>query len=167
MAAIHDLFCTDSTGVMAYARQQTQQLGRRELSLLLITALQQHAGLDWFETGDVFDRVAQMRPTPPQTNATRADNLSAKNAPAAGLPVRADNPLFAQADRSHTPPHGWPHSSRPARNSAKRPPQDSSAAAYEQCSRTSSSSAGTASACPPKPKASSRMRRKPAVLPRS
>jgi len=94
MDAIHDLFCTDSRGILAYTRQQTQ-LGRRELSLLLITALRQHAGLDWFEAGDVFDRVAQMRPTPPKADATRVDNLSSNMRPLLTIPVRADNPLFA------------------------------------------------------------------------
>ena len=56
MTVVHDLFCADSRGALRYAVQQTPQLGRRELSLLLIRALQQHAGLDWFEAGDVFDR---------------------------------------------------------------------------------------------------------------
>jgi L-amino acid N-acyltransferase YncA len=52
MAIVHDLFCADSRGVLTYARQHSPALGRRELSLLLIRAMLQHGGLDWFETGD-------------------------------------------------------------------------------------------------------------------
>lgn len=74
--AIHDLFCADSRGVLAYARQDTPLVGRRELSLLLIRGMHQAAGLDGFEIGDVFARVAAMRPTPADTDAARIDGLA-------------------------------------------------------------------------------------------
>jgi thiopeptide-type bacteriocin biosynthesis protein len=59
---VHDLFCADSRGVVDYLRQPAPSLGRREMSLLLLGNLLHAVGLDWFERGDVFARVAQMRP---------------------------------------------------------------------------------------------------------
>ncbi len=97
MNVVHELFCADSRGVLTYARQHTPQLGRRELSLLLIRALQHHAGLDWFEAGDVFDRVAQMRPTPADTDADRVDTLATTMRPHLAIAVQPDMPLFAPA----------------------------------------------------------------------
>lgn len=99
MEIVHDLFCVDSHGVLTYAqhcaRQRAPQLGRRELSLLLIRALHQHAGLDWFEAGDVFDRVAQTRPTPADADAARVDTLATRMRPLLTLPVQPDTPMFA------------------------------------------------------------------------
>jgi thiopeptide-type bacteriocin biosynthesis protein len=95
MEIIHDLFCVDSQGVLAYARQHAPQLGRRELSLLLIRALHQHAGLDWFEAGDVFDRVAQTRPTPADADATRVEALATRMRPLLAVPVQPETPMFA------------------------------------------------------------------------
>jgi thiopeptide-type bacteriocin biosynthesis protein len=65
MDMAHGLFCADSRGVLAYMRCESVPVGRRELSVLLIGAMLAAAGLDWFERGDVFGRVAAMRPTPP------------------------------------------------------------------------------------------------------
>ena len=76
MHAAHDLFCADSRGALDYARRPAPGLGRRELSILLISALLRAAGLDWFEHGDVFDRVAQLRPTPPAADTGRVDALA-------------------------------------------------------------------------------------------
>jgi thiopeptide-type bacteriocin biosynthesis protein len=95
MTVVHDLFCADSRGVLTYAVQQTPELGRRELSLVLIRALQQHAGLDWFEAGDVFDRVAQMRPRPAEADVGRVLTLATRMRPLLSVEVRCDMPLFA------------------------------------------------------------------------
>ncbi|QKG20105.1 hypothetical protein ACTIVE_1741 [Actinomadura verrucosospora] len=65
MAIAHDLFCADSRGVLEYVRTPAPGIGRRELSIILLHALLRGAGLDWFERGDVFHRVAQLRTTPP------------------------------------------------------------------------------------------------------
>jgi len=94
LAIVHDLFCADSRGVLTYTRQPNPQLGRRELSLLLITALQQHAGLDWFESGDVFDRVTQLRPAPAGADAERVAALALTMRPLLAVAVTADTPLF-------------------------------------------------------------------------
>lgn len=95
MEVVHELFCADSQGVLTYARQDAPQIGRRELSLFLIRALQQHAGLDWFEAGDVFDRITQMRPTPSGTHVARVDSLASRLRHLLTIPVQPDSTLFA------------------------------------------------------------------------
>ncbi|GAB3852506.1 thiopeptide-type bacteriocin biosynthesis protein [Dactylosporangium cerinum] len=80
MRIVHELFCADSHGTLDYVRHPNPTLGRRELSLVLLGTLLHHAGLDWFETGDVFAKVAQIRPITdiepdrlaPLTSKTRA-----------------------------------------------------------------------------------------------
>lgn len=76
MQAAHELFCADSRGALDYARQPTPGLGPRELSILLISALLRAAGLDWFEHGDVFNRVAQLRPAPTAAESGHIDALA-------------------------------------------------------------------------------------------
>lgn len=93
-SVVHNLFCADTRGVLGYVRQTDPGLGRRELSLLLLRALQQHAGLDSFEAGDVFSRVADIRPTPREADANRVQALAMKMRPLLSIPVQADNPLF-------------------------------------------------------------------------
>ena len=91
--AAHELFCADSRGILDYARQPAPGLGRRELSILLVSALLRAAGLDWFEHGDVFDRVAQLRPTPSADDATRINALADSVRILLTMPV--DSSLFA------------------------------------------------------------------------
>lgn len=64
ISTAHKLSCADSRGVLDYLRRPPPAVHRRELSLLLLGALLHAAGLDWFERGDVFANVAQMRPIP-------------------------------------------------------------------------------------------------------
>lgn len=102
---VHDLFCADSRGVLDYAACAAPGLGRRELSLLLVNALALAAGLDWFERGDVFNRVAQLRPTPADADTTRVDDLAARlrrlliaTGRADGMPLSTRGPAgFASA----------------------------------------------------------------------
>ncbi|GGL41262.1 thiopeptide-type bacteriocin biosynthesis protein [Planomonospora parontospora] len=75
MDITHTLFCADSHGVLDYARQKTPGLGRRELSVLLVNALLGAAGLDFFERGDVFARVAKIRPAPSAADHARLTDL--------------------------------------------------------------------------------------------
>lgn len=89
MAIVHELFCADSRRVLDYTGNPAPPIGRRELSLLLIRALQHHAGLDWFETADVFDQVAQMRPAPAAADTNRVDQLAAQMRPVLALPADA------------------------------------------------------------------------------
>jgi thiopeptide-type bacteriocin biosynthesis protein len=76
MSTAHGLFCADSRGVLAYARTASPPIGRREMSLLLISALLDAAGLDWFERGDVFAKVARMRPSPPEGSEVKLAQLT-------------------------------------------------------------------------------------------
>ncbi|WP_433531298.1 thiopeptide-type bacteriocin biosynthesis protein [Micromonospora sp. CA-263727] len=69
MEAAHHFFHADSTHILTYLNHTLAQrdpqpaaLGRRELSLLLCTALLRAADQDWHEQGDVWHRVQQMRP---------------------------------------------------------------------------------------------------------
>lgn len=94
MTIVHELFCADSRGVLDYARIDPPPLGRRELSLLLIRALQHHAGLDWFEAADAFDQVAQMRPAPPAADTARVDGLATQIRPMLALPSDVRTALF-------------------------------------------------------------------------
>jgi thiopeptide-type bacteriocin biosynthesis protein len=65
MAAAHDLFHADSRHILHYAALAEPPVGRRELSILLCGSLLRGAGLEWYEQGDVWDRICQDRPEPP------------------------------------------------------------------------------------------------------
>jgi thiopeptide-type bacteriocin biosynthesis protein len=66
MAIAHDVFCADSPAALAGTGAQ----GPRERVILLISAMTRAAGLDPFETGDVWARLAALRPPvdPPPPN---------------------------------------------------------------------------------------------------
>ncbi|MGH3928874.1 MAG: thiopeptide-type bacteriocin biosynthesis protein [Pseudonocardiaceae bacterium] len=64
MDLAHGLFCEDSRAVLDLLRSGGNDLGRRELSLLLCSALMRGAGLEWYEYGDVWHRVALERRLP-------------------------------------------------------------------------------------------------------
>lgn len=95
MDIAHELFCADSRGVLHYLRHSRQPLGRRELSVLLLSAMTAAAGLDWFERGDVFARVAAMRPALPDDRAGRAHQLTAQLRALLTVPATPGSPLFA------------------------------------------------------------------------
>lgn len=75
MNTVHDLFCADSAGLLDYLRHGAPGLGRRELSILLLNRLMHAAGLDLFESGDVFHRVTHLRPAPTDPDIARANTL--------------------------------------------------------------------------------------------
>jgi protein-L-isoaspartate(D-aspartate) O-methyltransferase len=69
MDIAHELFHRDSHHILdELARQQQApgppRLGRRELAIMLFSAGMRAAGLDWYEQGDVWARVAAERPHP-------------------------------------------------------------------------------------------------------
>ncbi|MFG2042130.1 thiopeptide-type bacteriocin biosynthesis protein [Dactylosporangium sp. NPDC048998] len=97
---VHDLFCADSHGVLHYLRQPQPPLGRREISLLLLGALLHAAGLDWFERGDVFDRVAQLRPAP-DTDDHRLPTLIGHVRGLLAVASDPDNALFGPGGPAH------------------------------------------------------------------
>lgn len=93
MGIAHALFCADSAGVLDYVRRENLPLDRRELSVLLISAMCAAAGLDWYECGDVFTRIASMRPDPPAATARAA--LTAQLRVLLSAPAHAGSTLFA------------------------------------------------------------------------
>jgi thiopeptide-type bacteriocin biosynthesis protein len=118
MDIIHDLFCADSRGALAFFGREPHALGRRALSLLLIRALQQHAGLDWFEAGDVFARVAQMRPAVADTD--RIDALAATMKPLLSLSLTSGPAFTDPATAAHAEPWiaAFSHAGRQLRDAA-------------------------------------------------
>ncbi|WP_369197606.1 methyltransferase, FxLD system [Streptomyces djakartensis] len=70
MDAAHELFHRDSRHLLTY-QPSPMHLGRRETAVLLASAMMRGAGLDWFEQGDVWAKVAALRPTtaPPAERA--------------------------------------------------------------------------------------------------
>src|SRR5579859_4596608 len=72
MRAAHRFFHGDSNGCLAYLaseRATRQPDRRRELSLLLCARMLRAAGLDWYEQGDVWARVAAHRDPPASATA--------------------------------------------------------------------------------------------------
>ncbi|WP_327155531.1 methyltransferase, FxLD system [Streptomyces tubercidicus] len=61
MHAAHDLFHEDSRHLLTY-QPGPGRLGRRETAVLLTSAMMRAANLDWFEQGDVWAKVAALRP---------------------------------------------------------------------------------------------------------
>jgi thiopeptide-type bacteriocin biosynthesis protein len=78
MRAAHRFFHGDSVGCLAYlagqgCRQEPDR--RRELSLLLCTCVLRATGLDWYEQGDVWARVAAHREQPASETPARVEAL--------------------------------------------------------------------------------------------
>ncbi|MBB5157576.1 methyltransferase, FxLD system [Saccharopolyspora phatthalungensis] len=71
MAIAHELFCADSPAALA----ETGDACRRERCILLISTLNRAAGLDPFEIGDVWAKIADLRP--PIAPPGRADRAAA------------------------------------------------------------------------------------------
>ena len=72
----HNLFCSDSSNILDYLRRPEPTIGRRELSVLLCSILFRAAGQEWFECGDIWHRVARLRPTPADTPTDRLTELT-------------------------------------------------------------------------------------------
>ena len=96
MGIAHDLFCADTSGILAYIRQDNPPLGRREVSVLLISAMLAAAGLDWYERGDIFTRVAAMRPEPASGAAEQAAQLAGQLRTLLAMPAAAASALFSE-----------------------------------------------------------------------
>ncbi|WP_329087731.1 MULTISPECIES: thiopeptide-type bacteriocin biosynthesis protein [unclassified Streptosporangium] len=74
MACAHRLFHLDSRHLLAHLADTGHLPGaghRRELSILLCSTLLRTAGLDWYEQGDVWARVADHREPPGATFSER------------------------------------------------------------------------------------------------
>jgi len=59
----HDLFHHDSLHILTRAaRPAAPALGQREISVMLCSVMLRAAGLDWYEQGDVWAKIASLRP---------------------------------------------------------------------------------------------------------
>ncbi|MFE9926198.1 methyltransferase, FxLD system [Streptomyces sp. NPDC005774] len=75
MDVTHELFHSDSRHLLTY-QPGPEHLGRRETAVLLTSAMMRGAGLDWFEQGDVWAKVAALRPTASPPPPERAAELA-------------------------------------------------------------------------------------------
>jgi thiopeptide-type bacteriocin biosynthesis protein len=78
MDLAHELFCADSRAVVDLLRDGASGLGlgRRELSLLLCGVLMRAAGLEWYEQGDVWHRVAWERRLPADVSTSKLTEMA-------------------------------------------------------------------------------------------
>jgi len=82
IAAAHRLFHADSSHILGYLNRTAPDapanpvLGRRELSILLCSALLRAANLDWHEQGDTWHRVTHMRPLPTDAHTDKMPALT-------------------------------------------------------------------------------------------
>ncbi len=74
MASAHRLFHRDSRGVADFLQSEASR-HRRETSLMLCSLLMRSAGLDWYEQGDVWARIAAHRALPPSAEQNSHDQL--------------------------------------------------------------------------------------------
>jgi thiopeptide-type bacteriocin biosynthesis protein len=109
--AAHALFHADSRAILIEAlwtchdRPSTLPIGRPELSVLMCSAMLRAAGQEWTEQGDVWARVAGMRPAMGEPNAGLPTAVAEK----IGVLLAADTiamtdpgqALEAAADRVH------------------------------------------------------------------
>ncbi|MFF6995748.1 methyltransferase, FxLD system [Streptomyces sp. NPDC008313] len=72
--AAHELFHSDSRHLLAY-QPNPMHVGRRETAVLLASVMMRGAGLDWFEQGDVWAKVAALRQATNPPHPERAAEL--------------------------------------------------------------------------------------------
>ncbi|MCX5501096.1 methyltransferase, FxLD system [Streptomyces sp. NBC_00053] len=99
MDAAHELFHSDSRHLLTY-ESSPEHLGRRETAVLLASAMMRGAGLDWFEQGDVWAKIAALRPVtsplPPERVAELAPAVRELMTTDAHSLCRPDGPLHAR-----------------------------------------------------------------------
>ncbi|MFD7130644.1 thiopeptide-type bacteriocin biosynthesis protein [Streptomyces sp. NPDC059894] len=105
MTCAHQLFHLDTRHLIDHLTRHPDQPRRRELSVLLCTALLRAAGLDWYEQGDVWARVADHR-DPPQLQPP--DRLKTLRDGLRHL-MTADITQLTRENAPLTVPATWPH----------------------------------------------------------
>lgn len=99
MTVAHCLFHHDSRGLLTYLQGEDGPASRhrREMSLMLCSILMRSAGLDWYEQGDVWARVAAHRALVTAADQSSTDGLHAAVrrliTVAAEDQIRKDGPL--------------------------------------------------------------------------
>jgi hypothetical protein len=106
MDLAHDLFCKDSRAVLDLVRDGAVGLGRRELSLLLCSVLFRATGLEWYEQGDVWDRVALERPLPSDVPTSKVTAMAADLRQLMLADITPDGPLLG-TDGPLSSAAGW------------------------------------------------------------
>jgi thiopeptide-type bacteriocin biosynthesis protein len=94
MMIAHDLFTADSQAIMGLVEGTRISLGRRELSIVMCTALLRGAGLEWYEQGDAWHRVARERPLPADAPAAKITEMAATIRTLLVSDTSADSELF-------------------------------------------------------------------------
>jgi thiopeptide-type bacteriocin biosynthesis protein len=101
ISVAHALFSADSRAILEYLRARSPAnftIGRRELSMLLCSTLMRAAGQEWHEQGDIWLRVARMRPTPSATAGSSAQT-AAKLAQLMTVSTQAIGEPFGESGR--------------------------------------------------------------------
>jgi len=99
MQLAHELFHHDSTAILDTLHQPPATMpGRRELTVVAISTLLRAARQDWFEQGDLWARVAQLRrtdllPPPVSPHAGTAIHRLMTIDARSGSPLLTDQPL--------------------------------------------------------------------------
>lgn len=95
--AAHRLFAADSKGVVELAAGSAG-LGHRELSILLCGALMRDgARLEWYERGDVWDRVTVERPLPAAVPAEKVAAMAQTLRTLLLADTAPDGPIFTDS----------------------------------------------------------------------
>ncbi|MFF1419669.1 thiopeptide-type bacteriocin biosynthesis protein [Streptomyces sp. NPDC058280] len=95
MKAAHHLFHADSRAILTLPHETYHGVGRRELSVLLCTALMRGAGLEWYEQGDVWQQVSAERPLPSDATPDRLQSMAAGLRPVLLVDLYPDGPLLS------------------------------------------------------------------------
>ncbi|MGW0802829.1 thiopeptide-type bacteriocin biosynthesis protein [Nonomuraea sp. NPDC002799] len=77
----HSLFSADSHHILAYLRQPSPDVNRKEVSMVLCATLLSAAGLDRFERGNLWNRITELRPLPANTPPSRLEDLTERIRP--------------------------------------------------------------------------------------
>ncbi|GAA5046661.1 hypothetical protein GCM10023259_020750 [Thermocatellispora tengchongensis] len=88
----HELFCAETAHVLRYLRRPTLPIGRREISMLVCGTLLSAADLDRFERGDVWNRIAELRPLPAAASTDRLQALADRLRPLVAAPIGSLDP---------------------------------------------------------------------------
>ncbi|MEV3853047.1 thiopeptide-type bacteriocin biosynthesis protein [Streptomyces sp. NPDC050095] len=117
MLTAHFLFAADSQHILNHA---DVPLGRRELSVVLCTIMMRAAGLEWYEQGDVWDRVIneEHRSDTSKVLAERLEGLTRQIRQLLVSDTAPDGQLFGPGAALH-PVTQWADAFRRAGNALK------------------------------------------------
>lgn len=105
MNAVHELFAADSIATLTI-RPTIKDVGERELSILLTSAMARAAGLEWYEQGDLWDRVAAERPLPRAVPHAMQAQMSKSLLPLVRADTSPSSALFTPGSPLH-PAASW------------------------------------------------------------